>query len=68
MSYDLICQPLTIRPSVGQMRPVALLRTLRPVSDGASVPPASQGPAPQRPGEHPLPFMSPAIRGSPRRA
>lgn len=24
MSYDLICQPLTIRPSVGQMRPVAL--------------------------------------------
>lgn len=68
MSYDLICQPLTIRPSVGQMCPVALLRTLRPVSDGVPATPASQGPAPQRPGEQSLPFMSSTIRGSPRRA
>lgn len=68
MSYDLICQPLTARPSVGQMRPVALLRTLRPVSDGVPATPVSQAPAPQRPGEHPLPFMSSTIRGSPRRA
>lgn len=68
MSYDLICQPLTIRPSVVQMCPVALLQTPRPVSDGVPATPVSQGPAPQRPGEHPLPFLSPAIRGSPRRA
>ena len=68
MSYDLICHPLTIRPSVGQMRPVALLRTPRPVSDGVPATPVSQGPAPQRPGEQSLPFMSSTIRGSPRRA
>lgn len=68
MSYDLICQPLTIRPSVGQMRPVALLQTPRPVSDGVPATPVSQGPAPQRPGEQSLPFMSSTIRGSPRRA
>lgn len=68
MSYDPTCQPLTTRPSVGQMRPVTLLRRLRPVSEGASVPPVSQGPAPQRPGEQSLPFLSSTIRGSPRRA
>lgn len=68
MSYDLICQPLTTHPSVGQTRPVALLQTPRPVSDGVPATPVSQAPAPQRPGEQSLPFLSPAIRGSPRRA
>lgn len=62
------CQFPTTRPSVGQTRPIASLQTLRPVSDGVPATPVSQAPAPQRPGEQSLPFMSPAIRGSPRRA
>ena len=62
------CQFPTTRPSVVQMCPVALLQTPRPVSDGVPATPVSQGPAPQRPGEQSLPFMSSTIRGSPRRA
>lgn len=62
------CQFPTTHPSVSQTRPVASLQTPRPVSDGVPATPVSQGPAPQRPGEQSLPFMSSTIRGSPRRA